>query len=335
MSHSSAPLIDAFGRVHDYLRISLTERCNLRCFYCMPEEGVIRRNKSHFMTTNEVFKIARVFVNMGVKKIRLTGGEPLIRKDAHQIIKQLAQLDVELAITTNGVLIDQFINTFQQAGIHSVNVSLDSLNEIKQNTISRRNYFKRVMNNIYSLIFHGFHVKINVVVINGVNADELVDFVELSKDHNVHIRFIEFMPFDGNQWDWSKGIGFKEMMDLLIQHYGINKLIQLKAKPNQTAKCYQIKQYKGSFGIISSVTQPFCSTCNRIRLTADGKMKNCLFSNNETDLLSNLRQNKDLSQIIRHSILNKKAQLAGMKPFHTIKNKAEINKNRSMVSIGG
>ena len=328
-------LIDRFGRVHDYLRISLTERCNLRCFYCMPEEGIPLREKSHFMTQEEILSIAKTFVGLGVKKIRLTGGEPLIRKDAHSVISRLGDLGVELAITTNGVLVDKFIETFKRAGIKSVNVSLDSLNEQKQNKISRRNYFKRVLKNIYLLVGHGFHVKINVVVMKDLNLEELTDFVELSQDANIHLRFIEFMPFDGNKWDWSKGVSFKDMMSVITTHFGEPNVLKVSERPNDTAKCYTIKGFKGTFGIISSVTNPFCSTCNRVRLTADGKIKNCLFSNSETDLLTALRKKEKIEPLILNSILNKKEQRGGMKPFNEITDSSELSKNRSMVSIGG
>ncbi|MBL6663329.1 MAG: GTP 3',8-cyclase MoaA [Flavobacteriales bacterium] len=329
-------LTDRYGRVHNYLRISLTERCNLRCFYCMPEEGIPIREKSCFMTQEELLVIARTFVELGVNKIRLTGGEPLIRKDAHQIILQLAKLDVELAITTNGVLVDQFIKTFNAAGIRAVNVSLDSLVEVKQNKISRRNYFKRVFDNICLLVDEGFYVKINVVLIKGVNDDEIIDFIELSKDKNVHIRFIEFMPFDGNKWDWSKGVGYKEIMDVVQGHYSKSNIEKEQANTNDTAISYAIKSYKGTFGIISSVTQPFCSGCNRIRLTADGKIKNCLFSNSETDLLYALRNNTtSIYELIKNNLQSKKAERGGMKLFNTISDPSEITPNRSMISIGG
>lgn len=333
--NQSTQLADSFGRVHDYLRISLTERCNLRCFYCMPENGIPLRDKAHFMTTEEIITIAKTFVSLGVKKIRLTGGEPLIRKDAHHIIRQLGELEVELAITTNGVLIDQFIDTFKMAGIQSVNVSLDSLKEEKQNKISRRNYFYRVRNNIDLLIKEGFHVKINAVVIKDLNTDELIDFVELSKSQAIHVRFIEFMPFDGNKWDWSKGYSYQEMMEVFKNHYGSSSIQKHSVKANDTAKCFSIKGYQGTFGIISSVTQPFCSGCNRIRLTADGKLKNCLFSNNETDLLLSLREGKNITPLIVKNIWSKKGERGGMKPFNKLSKPSEITQNRSMVSIGG
>ncbi|MCB0803910.1 MAG: GTP 3',8-cyclase MoaA [Flavobacteriales bacterium] len=328
-------LIDSFGRVHNYLRISLTERCNLRCFYCMPEEGIPLRDKAHFMNHEEVFGIAKIFNQLGVSKIRLTGGEPLIKKGAKDIIANLAKLDTELAITTNGILVDQFIDVFKDNGIKSVNISLDSLVAQRQEMISRRNYFDRIFKNINLLIDEGFNVKINVVVMNNVNDTELVDFVELTKDKSVQIRFIEFMPFNGNKWSWSKGVGFQKMMNAINYHFGEEKVIPLVGNPNDTAKCFTVENYKGSFGIISSISNPFCGTCNRIRLTADGKMKNCLFSSGETDLLTAYRNGEDLIPLIKHSIGTKKAERAGLDTIEKLNTSSLNTKNRSMISIGG
>ena len=290
-------IIDSFGRVHDYLRISLTERCNLRCFYCMPESGIPLRPKAEFMTQEELLKIASVFVGMGVKKIRLTGGEPLIRNDAKEIISGLGRLPVELAITTNGVLADQFIGTFQKAGLRSVNVSLDSLNNEKLRTITRRAYSDVVMDNIHLLLNEGFRVKLNAVIIRGVNDDELTDFIKFTEKNNVHYRFIEFMPFDGNKWDWSRGVSYSEIMEKVEPVFG-KRIVRLTDAANDTSRNYKIEGYRGSFGIISSVTNPFCDTCNRLRLTADGKLKNCLFSGTETYLLSALRSGQDIRPLI-------------------------------------
>lgn len=333
MSNSTKNIVDKFGRVHDYLRISLTERCNLRCFYCMPEEGINLREKSHFMTSEEVVSIAKTFVKMGVKKIRLTGGEPLIKKDAANVISQLGELPVELAITTNGVLVDKFIDVFKNAGIKSVNVSLDSLNEEKFNEISRRNYFKKIKANINLLIRENFHVKVNVVVIRNINEDEIPNFIKWTKYKKIHVRFIEFMPFDGNKWDWKKKVSYKEIMDIANLTVGEKNILKLTDKKNDTAKSYKLKNGKGTFGIISSVTNPFCNTCNRIRLTADGKILNCLFGQNEIDLLKAYRENSNIEALIRESILNKAKERGGIKAFND--NSAEQNKNRSMVSIGG
>ena len=328
-------LTDSFGRKHDYLRISLTERCNLRCFYCMPAEGIPLRDKSHFMTIEEIFQIGKTFANLGVKKIRLTGGEPLIRKGAHEIIKNLGTLDTELAITTNGILVDQFIETFHQAGIKSVNVSLDSLQAERQEKISRRNYSDRILNNINLLVEEGFKVKVNMVAMKNVNHDEIIPFVELTKSKPLDVRFIEFMPFNGNEWSWTKGVSYKFMMDTIREHYGNSQILKLKGKSNDTASCYKVNGYQGNFGIIGSITNPFCGGCNRIRLTADGKMKNCLFSDAEMDLLTPLRQGDDIIPLIHQNIQLKKAKRGGLGEFEDFNNASKIEKNRSMVSIGG
>ena len=328
-------LVDSFGRKHDYLRISLTERCNLRCFYCMPEEGIPLRDKSHFMRIEEIIKIASTFTELGIKKIRLTGGEPLLRKGSHEVIQHLGKLNVELAITSNGILVDQFIDTFKEAGIRSVNISLDSLKPEKQTMISRRNYSERIFNNIRLLIDEGFNVKLNMVAMNNVNDDELVNFIDLTKNDPLHIRFIEFMPFNGNKWDWNKGISFDKMMSIFKTHYGDSAIKKLKEKPNETARCFSIDGYKGTFGIIGSVTHPFCSTCNRIRITADGKMKNCLFSSNETDLLTPLRNGENIIPLIRTSIMEKKSIRAGMNTFDDLTDPTNMTLNRSMIAIGG
>lgn len=334
MTAANNILVDKFGRTHDYLRISLTERCNLRCQYCMPEEGIALRPRSEFMSKHEVIHIAKTFVQLGVKKIRLTGGEPLVRNDAKEIIEGLSELPVELAITTNGILVDHFIDTFLTCGVKSINVSLDSLKEERFNAITRRNYFDNVISNIQLLIQNNFHVKLNAVIIKGMNDDELVDFIEFTKELNVHYRFIEFMPFSGNKWDWSKGCSFDEVMAVAHAHYG-TKVMKIEDAKNDTAKNYRIKNYKGTFAIISSVTNPFCDTCNRLRLTADGKIKNCLFSNSETDLLTALRKGMDITSLIRSNVWDKKASRGGMTTFKDYSNPALHEQNRAMVAIGG
>lgn len=332
---NSHQLIDQFGRVHDYLRISLTERCNLRCTYCMPAEGIVLRPRAEFMRTEEVIAIAKIFVSLGVKKIRLTGGEPLVRNDAKAVIEQLAALPIELAISTNGILVDQFIDTFLGAGIKAVNVSLDSLNPEKNNLITRRSYFDKTMANIQLLRDSGIKAKINMVVMRGVNDDEVTDFIEWTINSDIHVRFIEFMPFDGNEWNWSRGVGLDELLAMAGERFGKNNIKRRDDAPNDTAKNYQIAGAKGSFAIISTVTNPFCGTCNRIRLTADGKMKNCLFSNSESDLLSALRAGEDIIPIIRASIYHKKAVRAGMTEFDQFADPALHGDNRSMIKIGG
>lgn len=321
---------DQFGRVHDYLRISLTERCNLRCFYCMPENGIELRPKSQFMNKEEVIQMAKIFVSLGVKKIRLTGGEPLVRNDAREIITELSKLPVELAISTNGILVDKYLDTFISSGLKSVNVSLDSLKRDKLNTITRRNYFDTIISNINLLIKNNFHVKLNAVVMRGVNDDEIIDFIEFTKTNNIHFRFIEFMPFDGNKWDWSRGLSYKEILDTVKLRYR-NDFTRIEDRKNDTSKNFKVNGYAGTFAIISSVTNPFCDTCNRLRLTADGKIKNCLFSNSETDLLSAMRKGEDIIPLIQETVWHKKSVRAGM---NTLEDFGKL-KNRSMVAIGG
>ena len=323
-------IIDQHNRIHDYLRISLTERCNLRCNYCMPEEGIQLRPRNDFMSLKEVVAMATTFVSLGVKKIRLTGGEPLVRKDAKEILQELSKLPIELAITTNGILVDEYIDTFKSCGITSINVSLDSLKEEKFNAITRRDYFGRVMANIQSLLNQKFHVKVNAVVIKGVNDDEICDLVSWTRDKNVHVRFIEFMPFQGNKWDWSKGVSFKEMISIIENRFG-SDIIKLDDGKNDTAKNFAIANHIGTFAIISSVTNPFCDTCNRIRLTADGKIKNCLFSSSETDLLTAMRAGEDIVPMILKSVWVKKALRSGIETLDDFAKQ----KNRSMTTIGG
>lgn len=287
-------LTDTFGRHHNYLRISLTEQCNLRCTYCMPAEGVALTPKSHLMTAQEIYTIAQKFVDAGVTKIRLTGGEPLIRKDAQEILEKLATLDVELAISTNAVITDRYIELFKKIGMQNINVSLDTLIPERFKTITRRNYFQRVYDNIFQLVSEGFNIKLNCVLMKEINEDEIIDFIQLSENHAIHVRFIEFMPFDGNNWDRSKLVSFQEIMTYVERAFSKEDILRINDRPNDTSKNYQIKNYKGSFAVISTVTNPFCDSCNRIRLTANGKIKNCLFSSDETDLLSALRDNEPI-----------------------------------------
>ncbi|MGA9639609.1 GTP 3',8-cyclase MoaA [Flavobacterium sp.] len=328
-------LQDTHGREHHYLRISITEHCNLRCTYCMPAEGISLTSKPHLMTADEIVTIAQTFVDAGVTKIRLTGGEPLVRKDAKDIIARLGKLGVELTITTNGILVHNFIDTFKEAGITGLNVSIDSLNKEKFNLITRRNYFDQFWQNLELLDQHNFKLRLNVVVMKGFNDNEILDFIELTKNRNIMIRFIEFMPFDGNKWNKDKLVSYAEIMNQAHDKYGITEVERLIDKPNDTAKNHKIAGYKGSFSVISSVTNPFCSTCNRIRLTADGKLKNCLFSNTETSLLETLRAGKSIRPLIEQNIKSKHAMRGGMDDDAKFQNPALFSQNRSMIKIGG
>lgn len=327
-------LHDSFGRSHNYLRISITEHCNLRCTYCMPADGIDLTPKAHLMTADEILQIATTFVRLGVDKIRLTGGEPLVRKDAREIIQRLGELGTQLTMTTNGLLVHQFIDTFKQAQIKTINVSLDTLVANKYQQVTRRDSFDTVLENIDLLLAEGFRVKINVVLMQGFNRDEIVDFIGLTENKNVQIRFIEFMPFSGNAWDKSKLVTYSEIVNDAAAAFP-NRMERTADAPNDTAKNFKIVGHEGSFAIISSVTNPFCSTCNRIRLTADGKLKNCLFSNSETSLLDALRAGQSIVPLIQQNLLAKKAVRNGMDNDLKFQDPDAFSKNRSMIAIGG
>ncbi len=334
MINTSNILSDSFGRKHNYLRISLTEKCNLRCTYCMPESGVVLTPKSQLMTKEEVIDMARLFVNHGVTKIRFTGGEPLLRKDFPEILKTISQLPIELSLTTNAILVDRHIETFKTCDLKTINVSLDTLHPEKFNSITKRDQFDKAFNNIQLLMDEGFNVKLNVVLMKDFNEDEIIDFINFTKDKAITVRFIEFMPFDGNQWDKSKLVSYVEVIEKVRLYFSEEELIRLPNEENFTARNFKIKGYEGSFGIISSVTNPFCDSCNRIRLTANGKLKNCLFSNTETDLLTPYREGESIESIIKDAIFKKKAVRSGMTNLEDFEN-LDNHSNRSMITIGG
>lgn len=323
---------DSYNRLHDYLRISLTDNCNLRCFYCMPDEEYEFTPASKLMQVSEVETLAKIFVDQGVKKIRLTGGEPLVRKDAAQIILALSKLPVSLTLTTNGVRLHEFLDVLREANIRTINVSLDTLQEDKFQIMTRRNLFKQVKANIDLLIKNNIHVKVNTVVMKGLNDSEINDFVAWTREVPVHVRFIEFMPFSGNHWSSDKVFSLQDILNEVEKKYSF---IPLKAKKNDTAKAFIVPGHQGTFAVISTMSAPFCSTCNRMRLTADGHLKNCLFSREETDLLSALRNNEDVVPLIHRSVGNKAKELGGQ--FSGLFENVEAEKihNRSMITIGG
>ncbi|MGO4773362.1 GTP 3',8-cyclase MoaA [Flavobacterium sp. W22_SRS_FK3] len=335
MTPSKTILTDDFGRKHNYLRISLLEKCNLRCTYCMPADGIALSPKASLMTAEEIFAIAQTFTENGVDKIRLTGGEPLLRKDFPEIILKLATLDTSLSITTNGILIDRHIAVLKQSNIKKINLSLDTLVASKFHSITLRNQFEKVIDNLHLLLNHDFQVKVNVVLMKGFNENEIIDFVQLTQFLPLSIRFIEFMPFAGNDWDRSKMVSQKEILSQVEEYFSLDKIQKLHDEKNFTARTYKIEGFHGDFGIISSITNPFCDGCNRIRLTANGKIKNCLFSNSETDLLTAFRKGKSITELISTSIKNKKKIRSGMVTISEMDDPDLHFDNRSMIAIGG
>jgi len=325
-------LFDSHNRIHNYLRISLTDSCNFRCNYCMPDEDTPCMSRAQRMTPDEIVAISEVFVGLGVHKIRLTGGEPLVRAEFSEILNRLAQLPVELTLTTNGALLHRHVDELQACGVQSVNISMDSLQEELFNRIVQRKQFRQVWNNLLLMLERGFGVKVNVVVMAGVNDGEINDFIRLTKAMPLHVRFIEFMPFSGNQWSNEKVITAAEMLVSACQEFDVVKLLD---EPHATAKKFKAVGHTGTFAFITTMSDQFCGECNRMRLTADGKMKNCLFGKEETDLLGTLRRGEDIVPLIRESLQRKHAALGGQMPLDHTQVNADMIKNRSMIRIGG
>ncbi|CAI5770799.1 cofactor biosynthesis 1 isoform X1 [Podarcis lilfordi] len=325
----SAFLTDGFGRQHNYLRISLTEKCNLRCQYCMPEEGVQLTPKSELLSTQEIITLARLFVKEGVDKIRLTGGEPLIRPDVIDIIAQMRKLEglQTIAVTTNGINLARLLPRLKEAGLNAINISLDTLVPAKFEFIVRRKGFHKVMEGIQKALELGYDpVKVNCVVMRGLNEDELVDFVALTEKQPLDVRFIEYMPFDGNKWNFRKMVSYKEMLDTIKQKWPELEKVPCE-EASSTAKAYKVPHFQGQVSFITSMSEHFCGSCNRLRITADGNLKVCLFGNAEVSLRDHLRSNaseEELVQIIGAAVGRKKKQHAGMFNISQMKNRPMI-----------
>jgi cyclic pyranopterin phosphate synthase len=298
----------------------------------MPDEKMACLPNKHLMQPDEIDHIANLFVQLGVKKIRLTGGEPLVRKEAGDIIRRLGAYPAELTMTTNGVRLQEFAADIQAAGMRSINISLDTLDADKFLMLTKRNDFQKVYHNIHLMAQQNMRVKVNVVAMKGINDHEIPAFIALTKDLPLHIRFIEFMPFTGNHWDHEKVIGWQEILDMAALHYPFEPILR---KKHDTAKNYQVPGHAGTFAVISTMTAPFCGDCNRMRLTADGKMKNCLFSKTETDLLGALRRGEDIVPLIKACVWAKAAERGGQfTEGYTHTDPLSIE-NRSMIAIGG
>lgn len=290
--------------------------------------------KRDILTSDEIYRLAGTFVSLGVNKIRLTGGEPLVRKDAGEIIHKLSEFPVSIAITTNGVYIDRYIDILKKNKTLSVNVSLDTLVKDKFQHITKHDSFNKVIANIELLKKENIPVKLNVVLLKGINDNEIVDFIEWTKCENMEIRFIEFMPFKENGWQQSGVISFNEAFTRAKERFG-NKITAVESEKNSTARKFRIDGYRGTFAFITSVSLPFCESCNRLRITSDGKLKNCLFSKSETDLLTPLRNGENIVSLIMHSVKNKSAYRGGMQSMEEFSDPSLNQKNRSMIMIGG
>jgi cyclic pyranopterin phosphate synthase len=326
-------LLDNNHRVINYLRLSVTDRCNLRCIYCMPEEGVSFIPHREILTYEEMLHLVRLCVQGGIRKVRLTGGEPLVRKDIIRFIDRLSHIRglEEITLTTNGVLLKDFARDLRDCGICRINVSMDTLRPERFFHTTRRDLFQRVWEGIEEAESVGFNpIKLNVVSMRGVNDDEILDFVRLTYKKPYHVRFIEFMPVgEENGWSPQKFISVEEILNLV---QSIGKLKSLKPKPiSGPAQCYALEGAKGEIGFIGALSNHFCDRCNRLRLTADGNLRGCLLIDNEIDIKTPLRQGKGddhLFDLIKNAILNKPKDhgLGEYKPRKCV---------RPMNSIGG
>lgn len=318
-------MIDSFGRNINYLRISVTDLCNLRCKYCIPEQGINKIDNKEILTLEEIEEITKIFVELGVTKVRITGGEPLVRKNVLKLIKNIGSIEKikDFSITTNGTLLEDYIEELKAFGVNRLNISLDTFNEDRYKYITRGGELQKVLNGIEKAKQIGISpIKFNVVLVKGFNDDEIKDFVNLTIDEDVHVRFIELMPI-GQCKNWSLG-KFISNETILSK---VKRLEEDKSEDiSSPAKYYKLPDAKGKVGLISSISCNFCKDCNRIRLTCDGKLKLCLHSDEEIDLKNPLRNGEDVKQIIINAI-NKKPQR------HNLEDGEYINRN--MVAIGG
>jgi cyclic pyranopterin phosphate synthase len=328
------PLIDTYNRLHDNLRISVTDRCNIRCYYCMPETDATFVPRAEILTFEEIERFARVAARMGITKIRITGGEPLVRKDLHVLVRKLAAIDGirDLALTTNGVLLAGQAQALFDAGLRRVNIHLDTLDRARFQRITRRDEFDRVMDGIHEARRVGFGpIKINAVAVKGLVEPDIVPLARFGREHGIEIRYIEFMPLDAQGlWQKDRVLLASDMVSLLSREIGPLDVVP-DPDPRAPALEYRFRDGVGQIGFIASVSRPFCLNCNRIRLTADGKLRYCLFAIEETDVKALLRgaaSQEEIAAVVRRVVHDKWLG-------HEINNTGFVPPPRPMYAIGG
>ena len=333
-SDATLPLVDRFGRRHDSLRLSVTDRCNIRCFYCMPETDAHFMKRDLLLSFEEIHRLVELLVRRaGIREIRLTGGEPLVRKELRVLVKMLAEIEglEDLSITTNGILLAEHAQSMRAAGLNRVNVSLDTLDEQAFQRISRRSGVSQVIEGIDAAIDAGFDsVKLNTIAIRGITEPEVIRLVKFADERQVPLRFIEFMPLDTDRaWQTESVLTGDELLQMMTDHFG-----QLRERhrqhPSQPAEDFELPS-GGRVGIIRSVTSPFCSACNRLRVTADGAIRNCLFAQDEVpvrDLMRAGGTDDEILQAVQQCVAIKKRG-------HGIDEEGFVPPERPMYSIGG
>lgn len=330
---NSMNLSDGYGRLVGDLRISVTERCNFKCVYCLPDGDHVHGKKSDLLTFEEIERLSSIFVDLGIRKIRITGGEPLIRRDLHLLINKINRIDesLDLAITTNGYFLKEQINDLVSAGLKRINLSIDTLNAAKFVLLTGMNSLDRVLESLDAAQDAGIEqIKFNAVVIRGYNDDEIIDLAKFARQTGHVMRFIEFMPLDqGRAWSRDDVVPADEIYNKINEY---KKLIPITANSeSETALRYAFEDGIGEIGIIASVTKPFCGNCNRIRLTADGKIRTCLFSHSEQDLKPLIRDNASDGEIIDFL----KSAISLKEYGHKINKPDFVQPDRSMSLIGG
>jgi GTP 3',8-cyclase len=331
---NKAPLIDTFGRVHTSLRISVTDRCNIRCFYCMPNENVRFRPRHEILTFEEITRFVSVVSQMGVHRLRLTGGEPLVRSDLSRLVKMLAALPGvdDLALTTNGILLSEQAALLRSAGLERVNISLDTLSEEVFQKISRREGLDRVLAGIAAAQLVGFkHIRLNAIAIHGLTEEEIVPLARFARERGLELRFIEYMPLDAEQhWQAADVLDGQAIRRILEAEFG--PLVPVgRPHASQPASDFEYADGRGRIGLIQPVSQPFCGDCDRLRLTAEGQVRNCLFSTAEWDARALLRgdgSDDEIADLVRDCIRAKA-------PAHGINTADFVRPERAMYQIGG
>lgn len=330
----TGPLVDRLGRVHTSLRVSVTDRCNIRCFYCMPLENVVFKPREELLTFEEIERFVRVGVALGIRELRLTGGEPLVRHDLPALVERLAVIPgvEDLALTTNGILLGEQAVALKTAGLDRLNVSLDALSEATFQKISRRAGLQRVLDGIFAAREAGFeNIRLNAVAIRGLTEEEIVPLADFAREHGFGLRFIEFMPLDAeNHWEQGQVLTCDEIRRMLEAHFC--PLVPSKRTDlAQPAVDFHFADGRGSIGFINPVSHPFCSDCNRLRLTAEGQVRNCLFSTVEWDareLMRRGRSDEELAQLVRECVWHKQ-------PAHGVGEADFERPARAMYQIGG
>ncbi len=326
-------LIDNHGRKINYLRLAVTDRCNLRCNYCMPSEGIDFVKNDKLLTISELERVSRALIDLGIDKIRITGGEPFVRKDLMVLLRSLSKIEglEDISVTTNATLIGPYIDELKELGIRNINVSLDSINRETFERITRRKQFDTVHNNLIRLITEGFNVRINFIVLDGQNEQDVLPILDVMKHYNVSVRFLEEMPFNGGSKNF-KSIkwNYKAILDHIASKYNFEKLV---SPPTSTSINYQIEGHQSTFGIIPSFSRTFCGTCNRLRVTATGDVITCLYGKPKANLRDIVREN-DTDDKMKLAILEAVGTRAKT-GFEAQDEHARTIFNNSMTSIGG